>query len=65
MKKIIALQTNILNHIKASLKMGPFESFQRRKCSTPVNWDNPMVMAIVAPKLLREMKEKVIKLNRI
>jgi hypothetical protein len=44
--------------------MSPFESLYGRKCNTPVSWDNPTDKAVVAPDLLREMEEKMIKIKQ-
>ena len=43
--------------------MSPFEAFYGRKCNTWVSWDNPTNRVVVGPKSLREMEEKMVKIN--
>jgi hypothetical protein len=52
------------NGYQASLKMSPFEELYRRKCSTPISWDNPADREIIGPELLREMEEKLLKIRQ-
>jgi hypothetical protein len=51
------------NGYQASLKMSPFEALYGRKCNTPVSWDNPTDRAIIGPDLLKEMEEKMTKIE--
>ena len=44
------------NGYQASLKMSLFEALCGIKCNTPVSWDNPTDIAVVGPKLLKEME---------
>jgi hypothetical protein len=43
--------------------MNPFEALYGKKCNTPVSWDNPAARAVVGPKLLKEMEEKMLKIK--
>jgi hypothetical protein len=52
------------NGYQASLKMSPFEALYGRKCNTPVSWDNPANRAVVAPNLLKEMQEQMLKIKQ-
>jgi hypothetical protein len=44
--------------------MSPFEALYGRKCNTVVRWDNPTDRAVVGLDLLREMKEKMLKIKQ-
>jgi hypothetical protein len=48
---------------QASIKMITFEALYGRRCNTSVSWDNPTYRAMVGPKLLREMEEKMSKIK--
>ena len=51
------------NGYQEYLNMSPFEALFGRKCNTPVSWDNLADRAVVAPKLLMEMEEKMVKIK--
>jgi hypothetical protein len=51
------------NGYQSYLKMSTFEALYRRKCNTPVSWDNPTDRVVVGPYLLKEM-EKMIKIKK-
>jgi hypothetical protein len=48
------------NGYHALLEMSPFEALYGRKCNTPVSWDNPTDRAVVGPKFIKEMEDKMI-----
>jgi hypothetical protein len=52
------------NGYQTYLKMIPFEILYGRKYNTLVSWDNLEDRAIVGPKLIREMKEKIMKIKQ-
>jgi hypothetical protein len=52
------------NGYQASLNMIPFEALYRKKCNTPVSWDNPADRTIVGPEFLKEMEDQMIKINK-
>jgi hypothetical protein len=52
------------NGYQASLKMSPFESLFRRKCNTPMIWDNPADRTITGIELLREMEDQMKKIKQ-
>jgi hypothetical protein len=43
--------------------MSPFEALYGKRCNTPVSWDNPTYRVVVGQELLREMEEKMSKIN--
>jgi hypothetical protein len=48
------------NHgYQASLIMSPFEALYGRKCNTLVSWNNPIDRDIIRPDVLKEMEEKM------
>jgi hypothetical protein len=49
---------------QTSLKMSPFEALYGRKCNTPVSWDNLGDRVVVGPDFLRQMEDKMIKINK-
>jgi hypothetical protein len=51
------------NVYQKSLNMIPFESLYGRKCNTPLSWDNPIDQVVIGLELLREMEEKILKIN--
>jgi hypothetical protein len=51
------------NGYQTYLKMIPFEALYGRKCNTPVSWDNPADRVVVAPKLLKEIEEQMVKIR--
>jgi transposase InsO family protein len=52
------------NGYQESIKMSPFEALYRRKCNTPVSWDNPTDRMIVGPDLLRDMEDQMMKIKQ-
>jgi hypothetical protein len=52
------------NGYQASLKMSPFEALYGIKFNTPISWGNPVDREIIGPELLREMKEKLLKIKK-
>jgi hypothetical protein len=52
------------NGYQTSLNMSPFEALYRRKCNTPVSWDNPTDREMVGPELLKEMEEQMPKIKQ-
>jgi hypothetical protein len=52
------------NGYQASLKMSEFEALYGRMCNTTVSWDNPIERAVVGPKFLMEMEEKMSKIKQ-
>jgi hypothetical protein len=51
------------NGYHTSLKMSPFEVLYRRKCNTPVSWDNPTDREVIGPELLKEMEDQMIRIK--
>lgn len=51
------------NGYQASLKMSPFQALYG-KCNTLVNWSNPIVITMVEPEFIKDMEEKIIKINQ-
>jgi hypothetical protein len=51
------------NGYQASLKMSSFEALYGKKCNTSISWDNPTDRAVIGPKFLREMEEKMLKIK--
>ena len=47
------------NSYKASLKMAPFEALYRRRCQTPLMWDEVGYHQFFRPDLTKESEEKV------
>jgi hypothetical protein len=52
------------NGYHASLKMSPFEVLYGRKCNTLVSWDNLVERVVLGPEMLKDMKEKMIKIKQ-
>jgi hypothetical protein len=52
------------NGYHASLKIIPFEALYGRKCNILVSWHNLVYIAVVGPKLLKEMEEKMTKIKK-
>ena len=52
------------NGYQESLKLIPFEALYGRKCNTPVSWDNPTNKEVVGTKLLREIEENMMTINK-
>ena len=44
--------------------MSPYEALYDRRCRTPVTWDNPVNMVVLGPKLLKQMKQEVVKIRK-
>ena len=44
------------NAKQESLGMSLYEDLYRRRCGTPVTWDNPMNRVVLGPELLKEME---------
>jgi hypothetical protein len=44
--------------------MSPFEALYGRKCNTPVSWDNLADRVFVGSDLLKEMEEKMARINQ-
>ena len=44
---------------QTSLKMAPFEAFYRRRCRTPLMWDEVGDRKLFGPDLIRDSEEKV------
>jgi hypothetical protein len=51
------------NCYQTSAKRIPFEVLYRRKCTTPISWDNPIDRLMVGPEILQEMENPVIKVH--
>jgi hypothetical protein len=51
------------NGYQESLKMIPFEALYGINFNTPIRCDNPTDRAVIGPKLLREMEEKMLKIK--
>ena len=47
------------NSYQASLKMAPFEALYRRRCRTPLSWDEAGDLQLFGPDLIKESEEKV------
>ena len=47
------------NSYQASLKMAPFEALYRRRCRTPLMWDEVGDRQLFRPDLIKESEEKV------
>ena len=47
------------NSYHASIGMPPFEALYRRKCCSPLYWDEVGERRILGPKLVRQTKEKI------
>ena len=52
------------NGYHASLKISPFEPLYGRKWNTPISWDNPIGGIIIGLELLKEVQDKIIKINQ-
>ena len=39
--------------------MSPFEALYRRKCTTPISWDNPIDSLMMGSEMLQEMEKMV------
>ena len=52
------------NGYHASLKMSPFKILYGRKCNTPVSWDNPIEKVVIGPKMIKDMKEQMIRIKQ-
>ena len=52
------------NGYQASAKMSPFEVLYRKKCNTPVSWDNPVDRVLIRPELLQEMEQTVCEVQK-
>ncbi|KAH9331251.1 hypothetical protein KI387_003359, partial [Taxus chinensis] len=39
--------------------MAPFEVLYRRKCRTPISWDNIEDREVIGPEILTEMEQQV------
>jgi transposase InsO family protein len=52
------------NGYQYSMKMSPFEALYCRKCSTPGTWDNPIDIVVLGPELVKDMEDKMIKINK-
>lgn len=44
--------------------MSLFEALYGRKCITLINWDGPINIVIIGPKILKEMENHVVKINQ-
>ena len=44
--------------------MSPFEILYRKKCNTPVSWDNPVDHVLIGPELLQEMEQTVCEVQK-
>jgi hypothetical protein len=44
--------------------MIPFEALYRRKCNTPVSWDNPTDRVVLGLEFLKDMEDKVVKIKK-
>jgi hypothetical protein len=51
------------NGYHASLKMSPFEALYKRKCNTPVSWDNLTDRTVVGLELLSDMEDQMTKIK--
>ena len=47
------------NSYQTSLKMAPFEALYRRRCRTPLSWDEVGDRQLFGPHLIKESKQKV------
>jgi hypothetical protein len=46
------------------LKISPFEALYGRKFNTAVSWDNPTNILILGPKLLKDMKDQMVRIKK-
>ncbi|GJY50673.1 putative reverse transcriptase domain-containing protein [Tanacetum coccineum] len=53
MKKDIAIY-------HSSVKCGPFEAFSRRKCQTPIAWDEVGESKLIGPEIVKETTNKIV-----
>jgi hypothetical protein len=51
------------NGYRDSLRMIPFEALYRRKCNTPVSWNNPVDRVILGPEFFKDMEDQVVKIK--
>ena len=47
------------NSYQSSLKMAPFETLYRRRCRTPLSWDEVGDRQLFGPDLIKESEQKV------
>jgi hypothetical protein len=52
------------NGYHESLKIRPFEALYRRKCNTPLRWDNPADRVVVGPEFLKDMADQIIEIKQ-
>jgi hypothetical protein len=52
------------NGYQDSLKMIPFEAFYGSKCDTPISRDNSADRVVLRPKLLNDMEDQVVKIQK-
>ena len=52
------------NGYQASINMNPFEALYRRKCNTPISWDNRVYRTIIGPHFLWDMEDQVMKIKK-
>jgi hypothetical protein len=45
-------------------KLSPFKILYRKKCTTPISWDNPADRLMVGPEMLQEMENMVNKVQQ-
>jgi hypothetical protein len=58
------LEFSYNNGYQASLNMSLFEALYGRKCNTAVSWENLVDRAVIGPKLLKEMEEKMLNIKQ-
>jgi len=44
--------------------MSLFQALYGKKCNTPMSWDNPIDRLVVGRDLLKEMEDKMAKINQ-
>ena len=47
------------NSYQSSLKMAPFEALYRRRCRTPLSWDEVGDRQLFGPNVIKESEENV------
>ena len=44
--------------------MSPFKALNNRKCNTPMNWDNSLNTVIIRQEILKDIEDKMVKLDK-
>jgi hypothetical protein len=58
-KCLLYVEFSYNNSYQKSLKMSPFEILYRRKCRTPLFWNEPGENQVFGPEILQEVEKQV------